>query len=104
MFFKSRVHSRKKTHFRECDSTKVTAQSVRSTATGKPGKPAPDPMSAILSGTFGKHAPNDDIRRVPQASEIDLFIPPAQQIVVPLESQELRLTELANSLQVREQG
>jgi hypothetical protein len=54
-----RDDSRKNTAFRWCDSINVTEHSGRNTATGKPGKPAPDPTSAIRSGPAGNLAPSN---------------------------------------------
>src|SRR5271154_2590014 len=50
----------KKTAFRWCDSTSVIEHSGRSTATGNPGKPAPDPRSAIFSEPGGRREPRNN--------------------------------------------
>ena len=48
-----RVASRRKTLFRWCDSINVTQQLGLAMATGIPGNPAPEPISAIRSAPLG---------------------------------------------------
>jgi len=52
--------SRRKTAFRWCDSINVTEHSGLSTATGNPGKPAPEPTSAIRSAPAGNLDPRNN--------------------------------------------